>query len=111
MGSVTMTNIHIVNHTHWDREWYFTSMDCIVLSDQLFTDVLEELKRQPNATFVLDGQLSILDDYLELYPEKLAEIKELVAKGQLFIVLLVHTNGCVFCLRGIYFKKCNGGRL
>lgn len=85
MGSVTMTNIHIVNHTHWDREWYFTSMDCIVLSDQLFTDVLEELKRQPNATFVLDGQLSILDDYLELYPEKLAEIKELVAKGQLFI--------------------------
>jgi len=85
MGSVTMTNIHIVNHTHWDREWYFTSMDCIVLSDQLFTDVLEELKRQPNATFVLDGQLSILDDYLELYPEKLPEIKELVAKGQLFI--------------------------
>ncbi|MGM0293197.1 hypothetical protein IGJ00_001719 [Enterococcus sp. AZ062] len=85
MGSVTMTNIHIVNHTHWDREWYFTSMDCIVLSDQLFTDVLEELKRQPNATFVLDGQLSILDDYLELYPEKLSEIKELVAKGQLFI--------------------------
>ncbi|WP_206858880.1 glycoside hydrolase family 38 C-terminal domain-containing protein [Candidatus Enterococcus mangumiae] len=80
-----MTNIHIVNHTHWDREWYFTSMDCIVLSDQLFTDVLEELKRQPNATFVLDGQLSILDDYLELYPEKLPEIKELVAKGQLFI--------------------------
>lgn len=80
-----MTNVHIVNHTHWDREWYFTSMDSIVLSDQLFTDVLEELKTHPNATFVLDGQISILDDYLELYPEKLTEIKELVAKNQLYI--------------------------
>ena len=57
-----MTNVHIVNHTHWDREWYFTSMDCVVLSDQLFSDVLKELKRQPTASFVLDGQLSILDD-------------------------------------------------
>ncbi len=80
-----MTNVHIVNHTHWDREWYFTSMDCVVLSDQLFSDVLKELKRQPTASFVLDGQLSILDDYLELYPERLTEVRELIANGQLFI--------------------------
>ncbi|MEF7611694.1 alpha-mannosidase [Enterococcus casseliflavus] len=80
-----MTNVHIVNHTHWDREWYFTSMDCVVLSDQLFSDVLKELKRQPTASFVLDGQMSILDDYLELYPERLTEVRELIANGQLFI--------------------------
>ncbi len=80
-----MTNVHIVNHTHWDREWYFTSMDSLVLSDQLFSDVIEELKMNKEATFVLDGQISILDDYLELYPEKLEVIKELVANHQLFI--------------------------
>lgn len=80
-----MTNVHIVNHTHWDREWYFTTMDCVVLSDQLFTDVIDELSAHPEATFVLDGQISILDDYLELYPEKLETIKELVEKEQLFI--------------------------
>ena len=73
-----MTNVHIVNHTHWDREWYFTSMDALVLSDQLFSDVLTELSRNPEASFVLDGQLSILDDYLDLYPEKLPEIKALI---------------------------------
>ena len=73
-----MTNVHIVNHTHWDREWYFTSMDALVLSDQLFSDVLTELSCNPEASFVLDGQLSILDDYLDLYPEKLPEIKALV---------------------------------
>ena len=80
-----MTNVHIVNHTHWDREWYFTSMDALVLSDQLFTDVITELQRHPEASFVLDGQLSILDDYLELYPEKMEAIKELIKRQQLFI--------------------------
>lgn len=80
-----MTNVHVVNHTHWDREWYFTSMDSLVLSDQLFSDVITELQRNPEASFVLDGQLSILDDYLELYPEKLDEIRVLIKRQQLFI--------------------------
>ncbi|MGG5372584.1 alpha-mannosidase [Enterococcus sp. AZ196] len=80
-----MTNVHIVNHTHWDREWYFTSMDALVLSDQLFSDAIDELKKHPEASFVLDGQLSILDDYLLLYPERRDDIKELVTNKQLFI--------------------------
>lgn len=80
-----MTNVHIVNHTHWDREWYFTSMDALTLSDQLFTDVITELERNREASFVLDGQLSILDDYIALYPEKLARVKDLILREQLFI--------------------------
>ncbi|MDM8099165.1 glycoside hydrolase family 38 C-terminal domain-containing protein [Oceanobacillus oncorhynchi] len=80
-----MTNVHIVNHTHWDREWYFTSMDALVLSDQLFSDAIDELLSNPQASFVLDGQLSILDEYVELYPERLTDIKRLIAQKQLFI--------------------------
>ncbi|MGK4094111.1 alpha-mannosidase [Pediococcus pentosaceus] len=80
-----MTNVHIVNHTHWDREWYFTSMDALVLSDQLFSDILTELEEHKEANFVLDGQLSILDEFISLYPEKITEIKTLVKKNQLFI--------------------------
>ncbi|MBC1230868.1 alpha-mannosidase [Listeria booriae] len=80
-----MVKAHIVNHTHWDREWYFTSADALVLSEQLFTEVIEELKTHPEANFVLDGQLSILDDYVALYPEKMADIKQLIADKQLFI--------------------------
>ncbi|EAD5762187.1 alpha-mannosidase [Listeria monocytogenes] len=80
-----MVKAHIVNHTHWDREWYFTSADALVLSEQLFTEVIDELKKHPEANFVLDGQLSILDDYVALYPEKLADIKQLIADEQLFI--------------------------
>lgn len=80
-----MVKAHIVNHTHWDREWYFTSGDALVLSEQLFTDVVEELLRHPEASFVLDGQLSILDDYVALHPEKLADIKLLIKEKRLFI--------------------------
>lgn len=80
-----MTKVHIVNHTHWDREWYFTSMDALSLSDGLFTDVIDELLSHPEASFVLDGQISILDDYLELYPEREKDVKELVERKQLYI--------------------------
>lgn len=44
--------------------------DALVLSEQLFTDVIDELERNPDVSFVLDGQLSILDDYVQLHKEK-----------------------------------------
>ncbi|WP_222848480.1 glycoside hydrolase family 38 N-terminal domain-containing protein, partial [Lactiplantibacillus plantarum] len=53
-----MTKAHFVNHTHWDREWYFTTEDAQVLSDQLFSNVLKELETHPEANFTLDGQTS-----------------------------------------------------
>ncbi|MDR0297246.1 MAG: alpha-mannosidase, partial [Streptococcaceae bacterium] len=77
--------IHIVNHTHWDREWYFTTMDALLLSDQLFAHALDELKKNPEAKFTLDGQTSIVTDFLTVNPERKADIKNLVASGQLAI--------------------------
>lgn len=75
---------YVVNHTHWDREWYFSSMDSLVLSDQLFTEVLEQLEQNELATFCLDGQSSILEDYLSIYPEKKDLVKKLLKNNQLF---------------------------
>lgn len=80
-----MGKAYLVNHTHWDREWYFTTQDAQVLSDQLFTDVLDELEAHPEANFTLDGQMSIVDEYLELHPENRARIKNLTERGQLFL--------------------------
>lgn len=50
-----MVKAHIVNHTHWDREWYFTSADALVLSEQLFTEVIDELKSTQKQTLYLMG--------------------------------------------------------
>lgn len=80
-----MVTAHLVNHTHWDREWYFTIMDAQVLSEQLFTEVLDELEKNPAANFTLDGQVSIVDEYIELHPEAKKRIKKLVAENRLFI--------------------------
>lgn len=80
-----MVKAHLVNHTHWDREWYFTTMDAQVLSEQLFTEVLDELENNPAANFCLDGQVSIVDEYVALHPENMKRIQQLVKAGRLFI--------------------------
>lgn len=80
-----MTKAYFVNHTHWDREWYFTTQDAQVLSDRLFTDVLTELEEHPEANFTLDGQMSIVDEFVEIHPEAKERIHKLVERGQLFI--------------------------
>jgi alpha-mannosidase len=84
-GKVNQTKVYLVNHTHWDREWYFSHQDSLVLSDLLFTDVIDELEKHSEVSFTLDGQLSILDDYLTLYPEKISTIRKLVNEKRLFI--------------------------
>lgn len=80
-----MTQTNLVNHTHWDREWYFTTMDALVLSDQLFTEVLDELESHQDANFCLDGQTSIVDEYVDIHPEAKERIQKLVKEGRLFI--------------------------
>lgn len=79
------TTVYIVNHTHWDREWYFSIEDALALSDRLFTEAIEELERHPEVSFTLDGQISIVDDYLKIHPEMLQKIKTLISRNQLFI--------------------------
>lgn len=80
-----MINVSIVHHTHWDREWFFSTQDSLVLSDMIFSEIIEELNKNPNLKFILDGQISIVDDYIEIYPEKKDLIQKLVEKNQLFI--------------------------
>jgi len=43
-------------------------MDSLVLSDEVFLDVLQELKSHPEAKFVLDGQISIIKEFLSIRP-------------------------------------------
>ncbi|MFT8424994.1 MAG: alpha-mannosidase [Liquorilactobacillus sp.] len=80
-----MVKAYLVNHTHWDREWYFTVMDSQVLADQVFTEVLNELETHPDANFCLDGQTSILDEYVNTHPENLERIRKLVKSDRLFV--------------------------
>lgn len=84
-GEDEMKKIHVVAHTHWDREWYFSDNEAFVQFSYHMDEVIYALENNELDYYYLDGQLSIIDDYLKVYPEKEAKIKALVEANQLFI--------------------------
>ncbi len=78
--------VHLVPHTHWDREWYFSINDAALLSTYNFEKVCDVLESNPDfPSFCLDGQTSIIEDVIELKPELKERINKLVMNGRIFI--------------------------
>ena len=81
-----MGTIHLISHTHWDREWYLTFQQfrfkLIHLMDSLL-DILEN--NQDYLYFLLDGQAIILEDYLEICPDRANEIIDYIKQGRILI--------------------------
>ncbi len=77
--------VHVVPHTHWDREWYEPFQVFRMRLVDLVDEVLEHLEAEPRFRFMLDGQLATVDDYLRIRPEGAARIRRAVDAGQLVI--------------------------
>ncbi|MDG0810244.1 glycoside hydrolase family 38 N-terminal domain-containing protein [Cohnella rhizosphaerae] len=77
--------IHLVSHTHWDREWYLPFETFRFRLVGLIDRLLDTMERQPGYRFHLDGQTIVLEDYLELRPERRDALKRLVSEGRLSI--------------------------
>lgn len=78
--------VFYVASTHWDREWYDTFQGFRYHLVELLDEVLDTLERDPRyACFQTDGQSIILEDYLEIRPERAAQVRELAAAGRLRI--------------------------
>lgn len=76
----------VVSHTHWDREWYLTFQEYRLRLLKVMDKVVNLLLHNPRFKyFLLDGQSSIIEDYLELRPDRESVIKSLVSKGKLLI--------------------------
>lgn len=83
MSGYTM---HVVSHTHWDREWYLTFQQFRVRLVDLMDHLLEILERDPGFEyFNLDGQTIMLEDYLQIRPERREEIERHVRDGRMVI--------------------------
>jgi mannosylglycerate hydrolase len=79
-------DIFIVPHTHWDREWYLPFEVFRKKLVDFMDTLLELLSEEPEyATFVLDGQVVIIEDYLELNAENEERIASLVRDRRLSI--------------------------
>lgn len=79
------TEVFLVPHTHWDREWYEPFQRFRLRLVDLMDDVVSRAQRDPQFRFTLDGQMAVVQDYLEVRPEQRAAICELVGRGQLAI--------------------------
>ena len=84
-ATARQTTIHLVPHTHWDREWYRPFQSFRMQLVDLVDRVLEMLESEPEFAFTLDGQLATIDDYLEIRPEQTDRLTGHVASGRLAI--------------------------
>lgn len=77
---------HIIPHTHWDREWYLPYEKHHVLLIGLMDTLLDALEQDPDyRSFHLDGQTIILEDYLQVRPEKQELLKRFIQEGRISI--------------------------
>jgi hypothetical protein len=76
----------VVPHTHWDREWYQPFQEMRARLVRLMERLLDILERDAAFRhFHLDGQTIVLEDYLEIRPERRARLRRLIAAGRIAI--------------------------
>src|SRR5579885_2782862 len=85
-GQSAPRRVHVVPHTHWDREWYQPFQTFRLRLVDLLDDLLPRLDADPSyAHFMLDGQMAVVDDYLAVRPEAEETIRRLAASGRVSV--------------------------
>ncbi|MBI0092096.1 alpha-mannosidase [Lactobacillus sp. M0403] len=78
--------VFVVPHTHWDREWFFTSDQAKVYLLKDLKDVLDHLEASGQyGSFLLDGQSSLIEDYLNWRPQERNRVEKLVKEKKLIL--------------------------
>ncbi|KPJ48538.1 MAG: hypothetical protein AMJ38_05100, partial [Dehalococcoidia bacterium DG_22] len=86
MAPAQKWRLMVVSHTHWDREWYLPfeafRARLVGLMDRLLHLLETDLDYKH---FTLDGQSIILEDYLEIRPDRREDIARQVRAGRLLV--------------------------
>lgn len=78
------TTVHIISHSHWDREWYQSFETHRMKLIELVDNILDKAENDPEfGGFFLDGQVIAIDDYLEIRPEKRAQVEKCIREGKI----------------------------
>jgi len=83
MKSTVPLHLHVVSHTHWDREWYQPFEGFRLRLTDLVDHLLEIFETYPDYVFELDSQTVCLEDYLEIRPEKREILCKYIQSGNL----------------------------
>src|SRR5918993_3042646 len=85
-GHKSRRRVHVVPHTHWDREWYSSFQSFRLRLVDLLDDLLPRMEADPSyARFLLDGQLAVVDDYLAVRPGAEDRLRRLVGSSRIAV--------------------------
>lgn len=86
MAGDHIREIHVVCNTHWDREFRDSFEKTRAKLVECLDTALDLLRDDPAyASFMLDGQAIVAEDYLEMRPERRAEFSERLRTRRLFL--------------------------
>ncbi len=75
--------IHVIPHSHWDREWYMPFEQHRMRLVSLLDDALLQCEKDPDYYFLTDGQTILFEDYLAIRPENRQRVCRAIISGQL----------------------------
>ena len=79
-------NVHIISHSHWDREWYLPFEQHRMRLVELIDKCMEVFEKDDSfKSFFLDGQTIVLDDYLEIRLENKEKLIKYIKEGKFII--------------------------
>ncbi|MEN8192566.1 MAG: glycoside hydrolase family 38 C-terminal domain-containing protein [Bacteroidota bacterium] len=75
---------HFIPNTHWDREWLYDFQETRMFLVEFMDKLLSIFKDQPEyKTYLLDSQIVPIEDYLEIRPDKVDEVKKYILEDRL----------------------------
>ena len=81
-----MRKFFFVSSSHLDREWYQSYEAFRIHIADIFFRVFDLLETSDAfCSFMVDGQMSVLDDYLEIYPEEIHRVRRLAQANRLLL--------------------------
>ena len=82
----TPLELVFVAHSHWDREWYLPFQLFRARLVRMIDRLLRTMEADPAYTyFMLDGQTVVLEDYLEVRPEREVELRRYISGERLLV--------------------------
>ena len=78
--------LHIIPHSHWDREWYLPFEKHRIRLIDLFDNLIKVMEENEDYTYYhMDGQYIVIEDYLEVKPEMKNRLFALIKAGRIQI--------------------------
>lgn len=78
--------LHVIPHSHWDREWYMSFEQHRMRLVELFDSLIETMEKHPEYNYYhMDGQYVVIEDYLEVRPKMRDRLMKLIHDNRIQI--------------------------